>query len=128
MACETDAAPTPIATIRNAEIDQHPLLDRTQKMLAKAFRNQARSERTSLSMLGIADIALRAAANDYSASDDDDDPELVMRIAALRRQAVLYVYEALRATDLDIIRQWDGFDEMLSSLAMLHQFMPTGGV
>jgi hypothetical protein len=118
---DSAAAPVP-APIRNAEIDAHELLDDDQRLMLKVMRTQARRDRAPFTMLDFAQIALRAAGVDFA----EADPFLARAIAdtQLRKNAVLYVYEVLRATDNALIREWPEFDEMLRCLEMLAGDLP----
>lgn len=100
----------PIKPLRNSEIDAHPLLDHEYRKLVKVFRNKDRS----LTMMDFARIALRATATDYTS-----DP-CVPTDRALQYAALLFVYEALKACDHDIITQWPDFDTMLKCLEDLN--------
>lgn len=106
----------PIKPLRNAEIDAHPLLDRDQRAMLKVMRNATRE----LSMYDFARIALHAAAGDYVNADDDDIAERVKGERALHYAALLFVYEALKACDHDIIKQMDEFPTALQFLEELN--------
>jgi hypothetical protein len=103
-----------IKALRNADIDSHPLLDRDQRKIVKIFRNKDRS----ITMIDFAKIALRATARDYTNASVEGFSEAITD-RALRHAALLYVYEALKACDHDIIRQWPEFDTMLEQLVDL---------
>ena len=105
-----------IKPLRNAEIDAHPLLDRDQKVMLKVMRNATRE----ISMYDFARIALHATAGNFIGADDDDITERVKTERALHHAALLFVYEALKACDHDIIKQWPEFDTMLQQLADLN--------
>lgn len=98
--------------LRNAEIDAHPLLTHEERATLKIMRNKRRD----ITMYDFAKIVHQAAATDYANVDrrTDGDRWLVRR--ALQRAALLYVYEALKACDHDIIKQWAEFDTMLQQL------------
>lgn len=124
MTCATDTA----VSITNAEIREHELLDDEQRKIIRALRGAASRRGESFTMLGFAEVALRATAVDYGAVTDGGDeaiPERVIADARLRDAAVLYVYEALRATDNAIIREWPEFDEMLRMLVSLAGDLPS---
>jgi hypothetical protein len=105
-------------TAKNAEIDAHELLSQEQRQLCKTLRNDSRSKGYPFAMFDFAKIALRARARDYSEADTG------MTERDLQRAAILYVYEALKATDLAIIKEWPEFDEMLRNLEYLFGDLP----
>ena len=107
----------PAKPLRNAEIDAHPLLDRTQRALCKLMRN---TDGKRFRMFDFARIALHATASDYANADDEDIAERVKTEMALHRAALLFVYEALKACDHEIITQWPDFDMMLQQLEDLN--------
>lgn len=107
-------------TIRNAEIDAHELLDDGQRIMLKAMRRARRS----LTMLDFAQVALRATGCNYARADAGLDGSAQVADRAHRRAAVLYVYEALRASDAAIIKEWPEFDEMLRMLVVLVEDLP----
>lgn len=123
MTCATDTA----VSITNAEIREHDLLDDEQRKIARALRGAASRRGEAFTMLGFAELALRATAVDYGAVTDEDDAiaQRVIADARLRDAAVLYVYEALRATDNALIREWPEFDEMLRMIVSLAGDLPT---
>ena len=124
MTCSTDTAiPQPL---RNAEIEAHELLDDDQRLMLRVMRTQARRDRSPFTMLDFAQVALRASGVDYAAAYEADDSitARVIADAQLRKNAVLYVYEALRATDNALIREWPEFDEMLRCLESLAGDLP----
>lgn len=103
----------PIKPLRNAEIDAHPLLDRDQRAMCKLMRNM---DGKTFRMFDFARIALHATASDYANADDDDFAERAKTERALHHAALLFIYEALKACDHDIIKQWPDFDTMLQQL------------
>lgn len=102
-----------MVALRNAEIDAHPLLDRDQRAMCKVMRN---TDGKYFRMYDFARIALHATASDYANADDDDIPERVRTERALHRNALLFVYEALKTCDHAIIKEWPDFDTMLQQL------------
>lgn len=114
----------PTKPLRNAEIDAHAMLSAEQRQILKAMRNRRRD----ITLYDFAQIALQAAATDYTNVDRNSDGNRVTAQRDLQYAALLFVYEALRATDLDIIKQWPEFDEMLRCLETLHTCgLPTEG-
>lgn len=103
-------------TLLNAEIDVHPLLTREQRTMLKAMRSADRQ----ITMYDFACVVLKATACDYSQSDDDDVKERVKTERALKYAAILFVYEALKACDHDIIKQWPEFETMLQQIEDLN--------
>ena len=116
---EAATKPVPIKPLRNAEIEAHPMLDRDQQVMLKIMRNARRD----ITMYDFAKIALQAAATDYANAEDTNDSCFSAK-RALHHAAFLFVYEALKACDLDIIKEWDGFEEMLESLQTLNHWLP----
>ena len=106
-----------IKPLRNAEIDAHPLLNRDQRAMCKLMRN---TDGRRFRMFDFARVELHATASDYANADDDDIAERVKTEMALHRAALLFVYEALKACDHDIIKQWPDFDIMLQQLEDLN--------
>lgn len=107
------------------DITTHPLLDDDQRKLARTFKRIAATKGDEFSMLDFASLVLRACARDYGNTDIDQDiAGAVNADAALRHAAVLYVYEALKACDMDIITEWPEFNEMLRSLETLNGNLP----
>lgn len=104
--------------VKNAEIDAHELLSADQRLLCKVMRNESRINGYPFEMFDFAKIALRARARDYVENDSGRQER------DLQRAALLYVYEALKATDLAIIKEWPDFDEMLRSLEYLFGDLP----
>lgn len=111
------------ATIPTKDIASHPLFDRDHQTMARVMSRSAKQAGRSFTMLDFAEICLRATGRDYTEAEDGSPAEAVADIAH-RRAAVLYVYEALKATPLAIIAEWDGFEEMLRSLETLHGDLP----
>lgn len=83
--------------LTNAEIDAHPLLDRDQRVTCKARRNLAKKEHRPFTMLEFAEVSLRETGNDYAALTDQGGLWAAWSDDALRRAAILYVYEAVKA-------------------------------
>lgn len=106
------------------EIKEHPLLDDDQRKVARALSKLSKREGKEFPALAFAEIALRAEAQNYAATSEDKISEVAFADLKLRRAALLYVYEALRATDLDIVREWSELDEALRSLEYLHGDLP----
>jgi hypothetical protein len=101
--------------LRNAEIDAHPMLDWDQKLMCRNLRSQAGKESVPFAMVDFARIALRACAVDY-AHDGAASYSRDVADRALQHAALLFVYEALKACDHDIIKEWPEFDTMLQQL------------
>jgi hypothetical protein len=108
----------------NAEIDSHELLDAEQAKLCKVMRNTARSTRETFTLLNFAEIALRAEARDYTAAQELTLSAQVIADARLRRAAILYVYEALKASDVALIAEYPDLPEALDLLTWLNRDMP----
>jgi len=107
---EDQTSPSPAKPLRNAEIDAQPLLDQDHRLMCKAMRNQARKDGAEFTMMDFARICLRATAVDYAGAEGYE------RISADRSHqhaALLFVYEALKACDHAIIKEWAEFDTML---------------
>jgi len=121
MACTEPAT----QSIRVAEIKAHGLLTDEQRDLVRTFRKVGGEDMT---WLQFAELALRAAGRDYATGCDEsrgyDIGEQVVAERALRRNAILYVYEALRATDNGFIRSGPQFEETLRNLVLLAGDMP----
>jgi hypothetical protein len=64
-------------------------------------------------MMDFARIALRATAVDYAGAESY---ARTVADRALQHAALLFVYEALKACDHDIIKEWPEFDTMLQQL------------
>lgn len=104
---------TTVKPLRNAEIDKQPLLDQDHKLMCKAMRTQSRKDGGAFTMLDFARICLRATAVNYEGA------EISARAGAdraLQHAALLFVYEALKACDHAIIKEWPEFDTMLQQL------------
>lgn len=111
-----------------AEIKAHEILTDEQRMLARTFRKLAQERGESLTWLEFAELSLRASARNYG---EACDPQLGNTLAEqaladreLRRNAILYVYEALRATDNGFIRSGPQYAETLRNLVLLAGDMP----
>jgi hypothetical protein len=108
-----EQAVTPLKPLRNADIDAQPMLDQDHRLMCKAMRNQARKDGTEFTMMDFARVCLRATAVDYAGAEG------YARVAADRAHqhaALLFVYEALKACDHAIIKEWPEFDMMLQQL------------
>lgn len=81
--------------------------------MCKLMRN---TDGKTFRMFDFARIALHATASDYANADDDDISERVKTERTLHHAALLFVYEALKACDHEIIKQWPEFDTMLQQL------------
>jgi hypothetical protein len=122
MSCTEPATQIPVA-----EIKAHELLTDYQRMTARTFSKLAQSRGESYTWLQFAEISLRVAGRDYATACDDGhvaDSVAFDADRALRRNAILYVYEALRATDNGFIRSGPQFDETLRNLVLLAGDMP----
>lgn len=100
----------PIKPLRNAEIDAQPMLDQDHKLMCKAMRTQSLKDGTPFAMMDFARICLRATAVDYAGAESC---ERVVADSRLQHAALIFAYEALKACDHDIIKQWPDFDMML---------------
>ena len=114
---EEQEVTAPVKPVRNAEIDAHPMLDRAQRAMCKVMRN---AEGKGFRMFDYARIALGAAASDYANADDDDIRERVVTERALHHAALLFVYEALKACDHDIITEMEEFPTALQFIEELN--------
>lgn len=104
------------------EITSHPLLDSSHRNLARVMRSRAKADGNAFSMIAFAKICLRATGRNYveaSAGEDEANTPAILADIEHRRAAILYAYEALKATDLAIIKEWPQFDEMLKCLEQL---------
>lgn len=106
--------------LKITEIKKHELLTSDQTVMCRAMRDESRRTGEDFTMHDFAKIALRACARNYA----DGVGAPIIADAELRRAAILYVYEALKACDIAIIKQWPEFDEMLRSLTYLSGDMP----
>jgi hypothetical protein len=109
----------------SADLADHPLLDEEQVRMARAFARVAVRKQESFDLLQFAEIALRATARDAGPVLEGEN--IVLRVKVdreLKRTAVLYVYEALKACDIAIIKEWPEFDEMLKNLVYLAGQLP----
>lgn len=119
-------------TITTKQISEHELLDHTDRQVADAMRRDARETKREFTMLDFAVVKLKGEARNYVESDEYGETDwpaqhahrLVTRERALKRAAIFYVYEALRAVDAPIINEWPEFDEMLRCLVTLDQELP----
>lgn len=102
-------------TLSNTEIDQQPLLDQDQRSMCRIMRNHARKEGSPFTMMDFARITLRATAVNYADAEDYTDDKALADMA-LQRGALLFVYEALKACDHSIIKEWPEFNTMLQQL------------
>lgn len=84
-----------LRTVTNVEIDAHPLLDESRRQICKELRDLAKRLGEEFSMLAFALVELRKTAGDYAEAGDDIE-RAVIADNALRRAAMLYVYECLR--------------------------------
>lgn len=109
--------------LTNAQIDAHELLSKQQRALLKQFRNLSKKQRETFTMLDFARISLRVAGKAYA--DADGGLETAVADHDLQHAAILYVYELLKAVDEPLIKEWDGFDEMLRSIEVLNNRAPT---
>ncbi len=106
-------ATEPARPLRNAEIDAHPMLDRDLKLMCRTMRTQSKKYGVSFAMMDFARICLHATAVDYASTDDG---KRTAPSRELQKAAVLFVYEALKACQHEIIKQWPEFDAMLKQL------------
>jgi len=117
-----------VTRLLNTEIESHELLTSEQHLLCKAMRNESRRAGHDFTLYDFAKVALRATARDYvEASDLSEAAREQARVTherALQRAAILFVYEALKACDINLIKQWPEFDEMLRSIVMLAGDLP----
>ncbi len=104
--------------------DGDSLLSSDERRMYKALSKHSRDVDHALTDHLYADICLRGAAKNF-AEHADDESHVFLYMRELRRAAVLYVREALLATDNELIRSWPDFDEMIRSLDMLRKDMPT---
>jgi hypothetical protein len=105
--------------------DGDSLLSPDERRMYNAMKKHSNAVDHVLADHLYADIYLRGAARNYAEYADDPRHD-VRYMMELRRAAVLYVREALLATDNDLIKAWEeGFDEMIRSLDMLRKDMPT---
>lgn len=111
---EVTATPKPL---RNAEIDAQPMLDQDQRLMCRMMRNQARKDGAPFTMMDFARIALRATAVDYAGAESY---ARTVADRALQHAALLFVYEALKACDHNIIKEWPEFGTMLQQLEDLN--------
>jgi len=88
----------------NTEIESHELLDTEQIKICKVFRNESRKSGAAFTMLDFARIALRASGVNYTNAEDDTTGKL-MADRDLQRAAVLFTYEALKASEEAIIAE-----------------------
>lgn len=109
--------------LRSAKINAHELLDMEQRKMCRIMRTRSARNGEPFTMLDFAKIALCATASDYVQAASES-PEAVMTDIAHRRAAILYVYEALKACDIPIIKEWPEFDEMLKNLVYLANELP----
>lgn len=117
--------------IKLKEIREHELLDSEQRKVCEALVKHAKGGKSPFGWLQFAEVVLKGTARNYVEHLDSDEEETSSgrRTQAridleLRRAAVLYVYEALRACDLGIIKEWPEFDEMLKNLVYLAGDLP----
>lgn len=110
MADKTSGTGKPL---RNSEIDAQPMLDQDHKLMCKAMRTQSRKDGIEFTMMDFARICLRATAVDYVGAESY---EKTVADRALQYAALLFVYEALKACDHAIIKEWPEFDTMLQQL------------
>lgn len=102
--------------LSNTEIDAQTLLDQDQRSMCRIMRNHARKEGIPFTMMDFARITLRATAVDYTGADAESTDDRTLADRALQRAALLFVYEALKACDHDIIKEWPEFNTMLQQL------------
>jgi hypothetical protein len=108
--------------VKKSDIDDQLMLDAEQRRLCAELNRAAGN---SLTMLEFATIALRAAGNNYAAvTDGPDSHARVAADLAHRRAAVLYVYEALKASEIEWIREWADLEAALDTLELLHFELP----
>lgn len=105
-------------------IDSHPLLTDSQRTVCAALNRVARSKREEFTMLDFARIALRATGNDYASAIGSDDLEVYAADREHKRAAILYVYEALKATEHPLIQDWTGLPDCLKVLKNLAEELP----
>lgn len=110
--------------IKLKEIRSHEMLDDEQRLIATALVKIAKRDKSDFTWLAFAEVALRASAKTYAAAAELGEAPPVQEDRELRRAAVLYVFEALRACDLAIIKEWPEFDEMLKNLEYLMGDLP----
>ena len=103
--------------------DGDSLLSADERRMYNAMAKHSTDVEHALTDHLFADICLRGAAKNF-AEHADDPRHVVHHMMELRRAAILYVREALRATDNALIREWPDFDEMIRSLDMLRKDMP----
>jgi hypothetical protein len=112
-------------SVKNAAIDSHDLLDDAARQLCKQMRTMARATGEPFSMLAFAEIHLRASAKTYAEADERDNAASTMMASRdLRRAAILYVYEALKATDIAIISEYPDLPEALDLLTWINRDLP----
>ncbi len=83
--------------------------------MCRIMRNHARKEGSPFTMMDFARITLRATAVNYADAEDYTDDKALADMA-LQRGALLFVYEALKACDHSIIKEWPEFNTMLQQL------------
>ncbi len=111
--------------LRFAEINAHELLDDEQRKMCRIMSDRSHRSGESFTMLDFARISLRATGNTYAElKNDGDTAKQVMADREHQRAAVLFVYEALKACDIAIIKEWPEFDEMLKNLVYLANDLP----
>jgi hypothetical protein len=107
--------------IKLTEIRAHELLDSTQRDVCWAMAKHSREAKHAFDWLKYAEINLKGTATNYVENTND---MATLNERDLKRAAVLYVYEALRACDIPIIKEWPEFDEMLKNLGYLMGDLP----
>lgn len=107
--------------IKLTEISVHELLNDRQRNVCKAMVKHAREEKQDFDWLKYAEINLKGTATNYV---EGSRVKGTLAERDLKRAAVLYVYEALRACDVALIKEWPEFDEMLKNLGYLMGDLP----
>lgn len=80
-----------------ARIDEHPILDEGQRVMARAYAQRARLAGMSPSLLEFSRVALRATGRAHASAiwRGDSQEELAAVEAAHCRAAILHAYEAV---------------------------------
>lgn len=108
------------------QLSEHPLLDHEQIKLTLTFAKISAKKGESFTMLDFAQVALRATALDYTEARDRADASgetdaFVMADRDLKRAAILYVREALLASQEAIISEYPDLDNAVDLLTWLSQ-------
>jgi hypothetical protein len=105
-------------------IDEHPLLTPELCKLAKHMLRISTTKHETFSLLNFAEINLRATGRDYADVSNINIAALVKADLAHKRAAILYAYEALRASEVALVFEWDGMAEALDTLQILSTALP----